>query len=160
MGHMWQWIVCNSAGIQALAALVGLIVLSVYTFYTSRIRRATSLQAKDNLIAFLALHILPTDGDPSVLSWKLQNQGSGTAINIRVWLLDDPNPKQRPSLMKGDTSVIVACDGQDGALFAEQLKTKGFRAEYESLAGERFRSTFRIKDKDTADVSFENLSRQ
>jgi hypothetical protein len=62
--------------------------------------------------------------------------------------------------MKGDTSVIVACDGQYGALFAEQLKTKGFRAEYESLAGERFRSTFRIKDKDTVDVKFENLSRQ
>ena len=37
------------------------------------------------LAAFLALSILPTDGDPSVLSWKLQNQGSGTAINIRVW---------------------------------------------------------------------------
>jgi hypothetical protein len=98
-GHMWQWIVFNSAGIQGLAALVGgvvallgLIVLCIYALDTRKIRKATSLQAKDNLIAFLALSILPTDGDPSVLSWKLQNQGSGTAINIRVWLLDDPNP--------------------------------------------------------------------
>jgi hypothetical protein len=157
---MWQCIMTNSAGIQAVAAVLGFLGLCFYALDTRKIRQATSLQAKDNLIAFLALSQLPKDGDPSVLQWKLQNQGSGTAINIKVWLLNNPTPKQKPSLMKGESFVICDVDDPNAPLFAKQLKSvDGFKTQYESLAGERFESTFKLKDKDTVDVSFKNLSR-
>ena len=151
----------NSAGLQAAAAVLGLVGLCVYAIDTKRIRRATSLQAKDNLIAFLALTQLPKDNDPSVLQWKIQNQGSGTAINIKVWLFDDPKPKQKPSLMKAESFVICDVSDPNAPLFAAQLKSvDGFKTQYESLAGERFESIFRLRDKETVEVTFENLSRR
>jgi hypothetical protein len=158
---MWQCIMTNSAGIQAVAAVLGVLGLCIYALDTRKIRQATSLQAKDNLIAFLALSLLSKDSDPSVLQWKLQNQGSGTAINVKVWLHNNPKPIQKPSLMKGESFVICDADTQEGREFAEQLKSAdGFKTQYESLAGERFESTFRVKDKDTVDVGFKNLSRR
>ena len=35
-----------------------------------------------------------------------------------------------------------------------------FKTQYESLAGERFERVFRIRDQDTIEVKFENLSRR
>jgi hypothetical protein len=164
---MWQWIVCNSAGLQAVGAIVaalfaiaGFVVLCVYAWDTKTIAKAASHQTKDNFIAFLALSQLPRDGKLDVLQWKIQNMCSGPAINIRSWLPGKSTPRQRPSLMKEESFVICDVYSQEGLLFAEQLKSSnGFKIEYESLAGEKFRSTFKVKDVDTVVVEFENLSR-
>ena len=164
---MWQWIMCNSAGLQAVGATVaalfavaGFIVLCIYAWDTKTIAKTAVNQTKDSLITFLALSQVQKDDDPSVLQWKIQNQGSNPAINIKVWLFNDPKPKQKPSLMKGESFVIFDDAPPNASLFAEQLKSvDGFKTQYESLAGERFESIFRIKDKDTVEVSFKNLSR-
>jgi hypothetical protein len=161
MCGLWQWIVTNSAGLQAVAALLGVLGLGVYVWDTRKIRKATLLLAKDNLIAFLALTQLPKDEEPSVIQWKVQNQGSGTAINIKVWLPNNSNPRQKPSLMKGESFSICDVASPLAPLFVQQLKSAdGFKTQYESLAGERFESVFWIRDEDTVEAKFDNLSRR
>jgi hypothetical protein len=167
---MWTWIICNSAGIGAIAAVVaaifailGFAVLCIYAFDTKTIARAASYQTKDNLLPFVSLD-LTTDADGlsavDPRSWKLENQGSGPALNLKIWLLNDQKPKQRFSMMKGSVRKLLDAHGQDNETFhARMRRPEGVRAEYMSLAGERLRSTFRLTESDGIEVTFENLSR-
>jgi hypothetical protein len=80
---------------------------------------------------------------------------------VKLWLLDEPALRQRHSLMTGCVADIVIEDEQDGTRLLEKLRSvDGFRVEYESLANEKSRSTFRLKANDTDIVAFENLSRR
>lgn len=158
---------CNSAGIQAVAssvaavfAISGFIVLAIYAYDTRTIANATAVQVKDKVMPFLALALVPSDLGGG-MQWKVQNQGFGPAINVKHWLLENPMPSQRPSIMQGADALICASEGDDGLRFAKSLKAgNGFRIEYESIAGEHFRSTFKIVDAQRVDVKFENLSRE
>ena len=165
---MWQWIVCNSAGLQAVGAIVaalfavaGFVVLCVYACDTRKIARAASNQTKDSLIPFIALDPTKNKTDPNApLVWKMHNHGLGAAINIKIWLLDDNAAKQRFSMMSGGEHDILDFRDPDYPILIGRLRrTQGVKAEYESLAGEKFRSTFTMKDH-SVDVTFENLSRK
>jgi hypothetical protein len=158
----------NSGGIQALAsavaaifAIAGFIVLVIYAYDTRTIAIATSVQAKDKVMPFLALTLVSTEQDENTTKWMVQNQGFGPAINVKHWLLDRLTPTQRPTIMQGKDALICINDGEYGRCFAESLKgNSGFRIEYESIAGEHLRSTFKIVDSQQVDVKFENLSRR
>jgi hypothetical protein len=77
---MWQWILNNSIGIQASAAMVaavaalgGLGVLRGYALDTRKIADATSNQTKDGLMPYLALVLSRSDQDPAdSLAYKFQ----------------------------------------------------------------------------------------
>jgi len=164
---------CNSAGLQAAAAVVGVIfavagfvVLCIYARDTRTIAVAATNQGKDSVIPFLALDLSPIknssqlEGDQP-LSWKLENHGFGPAINVKIWLLRDDAPKQRFSLMTGDKHTIVNFGAtQDRALLETRLKRpSGVKVAYSSLAGEDFLTTFRRSGADPLEVTFENLTR-
>ncbi|WP_158819235.1 hypothetical protein [Granulicella sp. S156] len=168
--HVLQWATNNSAGIQAIAALVasfvgvaGLAVLCKYAWDTRTIANATAFQAKDNVLPFLALNLVTLKQGLYLTcdEWQLENQGFGPAINVKHYLFDDPIPKQRLSIMQGTESVICDTTTQEGRLFTDNMRSKkGFIVEYESIAGESLRSTFRLMDANQVSVSFENLSRK
>jgi hypothetical protein len=87
MWTTWQWIVTNSAGLQAVGAVVaaffavvGFGVLCVYAYDTKTIARATSNQAKDALMPFISLDLTPDDIHPNALIWKMHSQGSGLGV--------------------------------------------------------------------------------
>jgi hypothetical protein len=168
---MWTWVICNSSGLQAIAAVVaavfailGFVVLCIYAFDTKIIARAASNQTKDNAIPFISLDLTSDANEqgakPNARSWKLENQGSGPAINLKIWLLNDHKPKQRFSMMKNAIRKILDFDGPDNEVFHTRLRRReGVKAEYESLAGEKLRNTFRMTEADGLEVEFENLSR-
>lgn len=167
----WQWVTCNSAGLQAVAAAVGvlvafigLVVLCVYAWDTRTIAEAASNQAKDSVIPFIALDITwdsPDDPISTARSWKMENHGLGPAMNISIWLLNDEKPKQRLSLMKGSVRKILDFSGPENDLFHERMRReRGVVAEYESIAGERFRTTFKLRQDEGLHLTFENLSRK
>jgi hypothetical protein len=168
---MWTWIACNSAGLQAVAAVIaavfailGFIVLCIYALDTKTIARAASNQTKDNAIPFISLDLTSDASEhgamPNARSWKLENQGSGPAINLKIWLLNDHKPKQRFSMMKGTVRKLLDFNGPDNEVFHTRMRRpEGVKAEYESLAGEKLRSTFRMTEADGIEVEFENLSR-
>ena len=162
-----QWATTNSVGIQAIAALVasivgvaGFIVLCKYAWDTRTIAKATAFQAKDNVTPFLALSLVPSKLDHRVLQWWIQNHGFGPAVNVRHWLLDGSAPTQRPSIMQGTDALICELSSAEGQQFTEWLNDGNiFKVEYESIAGEHFRSTFQMVEAGKAEVKFENLSR-
>jgi hypothetical protein len=93
---------------------------------------------------FISLDLTPDDIHPNALIWKMHSQGSGPAINLKIWLLDDSNTKERFSMMRGDVHPILDSRDPNHAKLMGRLNTEsGVKVEYDSLAGESFRSTFR-----------------
>jgi len=164
-----QWATVNSVAIQAMSALaaaavgvLGFAVLCKYAWDTRTIAKATAIQARDRVLPFLALNLVAANDGPFRWDeWRLENQGFGPAINIKHWLFDDPVPRQRLSIMQGTDARICDTTTEDGRLFTENMRARrGFVVEYESIAGEHLRSTFRLMDATGVSVEFENLSRK
>jgi hypothetical protein len=167
---VWRWIGYNSSALQAIGAIVGasfavlgFVVLVIYARDTSKIADSARLQSKDNVIPFLSLAQLTAKEEVSgrpYLQWVIENQGFGPAIKVSHELFMGRTIRHRPTIMQGTTAVICNCDTPDAENFLRRLRTDGFTVEYESIAGERLRSTFRILSADIVDVSFVNLSRE
>jgi hypothetical protein len=145
---------CNSAGLQAVAALVatlfaiaGFIVLCIYARDKKTVANVAANQTKDSVIPFIALDVSPDATFPNILSWKMHNQGSGPALNVKIRLLDDSHTKERLSIISGDSHKLLDSSDPQHTQIIARLKTKaGIQADYESLAGEKCRSTFRHSD--------------
>jgi hypothetical protein len=164
MSTTWQWIVTNSAGVQSVIAFFAFVVLCKYAWDTRTVAQAASNQTKDGVMPFIAIDLTSDAGEagalPNARSWKMENQGAGPAINVKIWLLNDETPKQRFSVMKGSIRKLLDFRGPENELFHDRLqRPEGVKAEYESLAKERFRSTFRMVGTEIIEVTFENISR-
>ena len=64
MTTIWQWVTCNSAGLQGVAAIVGaviaflgLIVLCIYVWDTRTIAKSTVNQSLDRFIPILTVTV-------------------------------------------------------------------------------------------------------
>jgi len=168
--HVLQWATNNSAGIQAIAALIasfvglaGFGVLCKYALDTRTIARATDFQGKDNVLPFLALNLVAVRQGQhlSCDEWRLENQGFGPAINVKYRMFDVPLPKQKLSIMQGTESAVCDTTTQEGIRFSNNMRTnRDFIVEYESIAGESLRSAFRLMEVTQVSVCFENLSRK
>jgi hypothetical protein len=144
----------------ALIAFVGLLVLRVYARDTKTIADATVVQAKDRVLPILALQVLPrTDGSDDKC-WKFVNQGFGPAINLTFQRAGTDSPVTLAPVMQGGSFTITLHSSDEGIKVINQLKREeGFQVEYQSIVGERLRSTFRPKKDEGAFIEFENLSR-
>ena len=164
---MWQWILSNSSGLQTLAALagtliafVGFLVLCLYAWDTRKIARATQTQYLDNVIPFLSV-VIGRARDGRTKTWTLHNHGFGPAIHIRHTSVEPQISHQRmPPIMQGEQFKICDVETAAGKTVPELLTSEGgFIIDYDSIAGESFRTVCRTLEPEGVHVDYQNLSR-
>jgi hypothetical protein len=140
--EVWGLIERDANAIQAIVALLGLIVLSKYALDTRTIARATAHQSQATLLPFLAIVVETRNNQQE---WYIKNAGSGPAKNIRYTPIDPTElVGQKSPMMSGETRRLCSAEEPDRSRLGEELrKREGFVIGYESLSGERLTSSFK-----------------
>jgi hypothetical protein len=149
--HDPAWIQAITSIILALATIATLIVLLVYAADTKKMAKNSAEQLEVSQMPFLAL---VEQTDPGRLTrWVIQNLGLGTAVNIYYTAWRNPNLNaMNPSPPLGAKNKVPVSDNSGNII----TSASGFVIEYESLAGKKFRTTFKqAGDKQT--TVFEKL---
>jgi hypothetical protein len=132
---MPMWIQPAAETVLAVVTFLTLIVLCKYAWDTNRIARNSSIQVENSQRPFIALIMTEVHGQRF---WKFKNQGCGPAVNIR-YLHYLPDPK--PPIMVWASPMAP---GDEYSLPRENdpgMRKGGFRVEYDSLSGKRYRTT-------------------
>lgn len=134
------------------------IVLCIYAWDTRTIAKATSMQSKNAVVPVLSLGSFGLNQDrPDLQVWQLENHGLGPALNIDHFFRDS-KVMRRPSIMQGKTAALADFNSPLGVEIHEILKTgEGFRVEYESAFGEKFRSRFWLEGPLSVSIKFERV---
>ncbi|MGA3055897.1 MAG: hypothetical protein ABSD63_16955 [Candidatus Korobacteraceae bacterium] len=113
-----------------------LIVLIKYAIDNNTIAKNSTRQLENSRMPFVALVMKKDDERNS--NWAIKNQGVGAAINIYCTRYLAEN---MPAIMQCLTPLAP---GEDYSLPRQSdhlMTTGGFKVEYESLGGKRYRTT-------------------
>jgi len=118
-----------------------LIILRRYAADTKIIAKNSSEQIESAQMPFVVLVL----GREASRPWLLRNQGSGTALNIYFTrFVSQSSPPRMQWMTPLAPGQEIAVDRESALLTQES----GFRVEYESLSGKKYRTLTKDKDGD------------
>ena len=139
------WLYYNSPSIQAVAALLALLGLGLYTLETWRIRRATLAQGDASRRSYFQARDWknePSSGFGKTFYLEFLNCGSGIALDVRWRFLhkNEMTPVVIGSCAVGMVKFLFS-ENQEWITYEAIREMGGVRLEYSDTSGRRYWST-------------------